>query len=130
MTIAPLSIHAPSRLMSDWKNSAALSSGTASTTRPTACKNHPRHTGSDLPISDPSGSDVTAHAPSIRPRARIHAIASAQTISRLGWMDETVAVTPQPTPKAFQGSSLTSQRLGVRHAADQTRSIFTAEGAE
>jgi hypothetical protein len=34
--------------------------------------------------SDKSGNDVTAHAPSIRPRARIHGIASAHSTIRLG----------------------------------------------
>jgi hypothetical protein len=31
-----------------------------------------------MPTSDTSGKEVTAHAPSIRPRARIQASASAQ----------------------------------------------------
>jgi hypothetical protein len=70
--------------MSDWKKIAALSSGTVSTTSRAAPKNHSRHTGSVLPTSDTSGSEVTAQAPSTRPRAFIQATASAQMISRLG----------------------------------------------
>src|SRR6478609_9924217 len=113
MTIAPLSIHVPSRLMSDWKNRAALSSGTASTTSRTACRNHSRHTGSDLPISDTSGSEVTAHAPSIRPRACIHAIASAHTISRLGvrFVEEDDTDMPSTYPHSPQRVEPHSLRL-------------------
>src|SRR5258708_3311535 len=77
--------------MRDRNTRVEVSWATAPTTRRTAFRNHVRHTGSVLPISDTSGRDVTAHAPSIRPRACIHAIASAHTISRLGWVGGGVA---------------------------------------